>query len=47
MAKKKLTRTIKFTTRLNERERKNLNRNAKRNNLTPSELVRRLINSIN
>jgi len=43
MKAKRNVRTIKFTTRLNEKERKNLNRNAKRKGLTPSELVRQLI----
>jgi hypothetical protein len=42
-AKKTVARTIKFSTRLNEKERTLLNRKAKKNKLNPSEFVRRLI----
>ena len=41
--KTKVVRDNKFTTRLTIKERKLLNRKAKSNNVTPSELVRQLI----
>ena len=40
---KNAVRDIKFSTRLNERERNILNRKAKKEKVTPSEFVRSLI----
>lgn len=42
-AKKSLVRNVKFSTRLNEREKAKLDRIAKRSKLTPSEVVRAAI----